>query len=245
MSTLTPTLPTVAVPPPSVPVATRAEVVIDGRVRIPPSVCDLATFRQWAKDQDPWPDHTRFAYLAGIIWVEQSMEQAYTHNDVKTEFASVLKVLARTLAQGRYFGDGMLISIPTADLSTVPDGLFILHSTFDSGGVREVAGRHPGVIEFEGTLDMALEVVSDSSEEKDLQSLPVLYHRAGIAEFWRADARGQLRFEVFRWTDAGYVSTRLEDGWNRSELFGREFLLTQQPDARGRPDYILQVRPIP
>ena len=240
MSTLNPALPATAGTPPAP--STASAIVIDDHVRLPATITDLASFRQWARD-NPWPDHTRFAYLAGTIWVSLAMEQAYTHNSLKTEFAGILHGLARTSDLGRYFGDGMLVSNPQADLATVPDGLYVLHSTFQANRVLEVAGRHPGVIEFEGSPDMALEVVSDSSEDKDLRILPVLYHRAGVAEFWRVDGRADLRFEIFRWTTAGYVPTQLPDGWWRSDLFGRDFQLTRQQDVRGRPVFLLQSRP--
>jgi Uma2 family endonuclease len=244
MSALTPTQPAIVGAPPALPPAptTTSAIVIDDHVRLPANITDLASFRQWALN-NPWPDHTRFAYLAGVLWVSLSMEQAYTHNDVKSEFTNVLRGLARASGLGRYFGDGMVVSNPAADLSTVPDGLYILHATFQANRVLEVAGRRPGVIEFEGTPDMALEVVSDNSEDKDFRTLPILYHRAGIAEFWRADARGDLRFEIFRWAQGGYVSTQLPDGWWHSDLFGRDFQLTAQQDVRGRPEFILHSRP--
>jgi Uma2 family endonuclease len=99
-----------------------------------------------------------------------------------------------------------------------------------------------GAIELEGTPEMVLEVVSDSSVDKDTITLPPLYYAAGIDEFWRADARGELNFEIFRWRPSGYELMRLPDGWCRSELFGREFRLTQAADPMGDPLYTLEVR---
>jgi Uma2 family endonuclease len=98
------------------------------------------------------------------------------------------------------------------------------------------------VVEFEGTPDMVLEVVSDTSVEKDMVRLPPLYERAGVAEFWRIDARGELVFELFRLTPSGYVSTQLPDGWLHSDVFGRDLQLVQGVDPMGQPQFTLEVR---
>jgi Uma2 family endonuclease len=171
------------------------------------------------------------------------MEQAYSHNDVKSEFTMVLRTLSRKRGLGRYFSDGMVLSHLGVGLTTVPDGMFVLQTTFQSNRVQEEAGRHPGVIEFVGTPDMVLEILSDHSQQKDFVELPDLYHRAEIPEFWRVDARTELQFEILRWTATGYVSTPLPDGWWHSDLFGCDFQLTQQTDVRGQPEFVLHVRP--
>jgi Uma2 family endonuclease len=216
--------------------------VINEQVRLPTNLTTLDAFRQWASSVD-CPERGRFAFLAGVFWVDLTMEQLYTHNDPKMEIGGVLRILARASGQGRYFGDGVSLTNAGADLSTVPDGVFVLHSTFQSGHVREIPGQHPGFIELQGTPDMVLEVVSDTSVQKDTVTLPGLYHRAGIAEFWRVDARSALTFEILRRTPSGYLPTQLPDGWWRSDVFGRDFLLTQSQDARGRPEFTLQERP--
>jgi Uma2 family endonuclease len=215
-------------------------VVIDGRWRIPPGIVDLASFRRWLRAEEP--EGVRLAYLAGVLWVDQSMEQFYTHNQVKGEIARVLGNLVEESGLGRFGPDGMQLSNPDADLSTAPDGLYFTYDALRSGRIRQLAGRRPGVIELEGTPDMVLEVVSDSSVEKDLERLPDLYRRAGIPEFWRADARGELRFEILRLTEAGYVAAEAPDGWRRSEVFGRSFRLTQHADPLGQPKYRLELR---
>jgi Uma2 family endonuclease len=139
------------------------------------------------------------------------MEQACMHNGVKTEVAGVLHPFAKASGLGRYFGDGMLLSNVGADLSTVPDGMFVSFVAFQTGPVRQVLGRVAGVVEFEGSPDMVLEGVSESSAEKDMVRLPELYRRAEIREFWRTDARGELLFEIRRLTDTGYVPCQEPD----------------------------------
>lgn len=242
MTTQTPTLPLTAMPPPTPPAATSPAMVINGELRLPANLTTLDAFRQWARSDD-CPEKVRLAFLDGVLWVDLSMEQFYTHNQVKGRIGSVLDRLVEEFDLGLYAPDGMLLSHPAANLSTMPDGQFVSYEGLRNGRVRQVAGaNNQGVIELEGAPEKVLEVVSKSSEEKDLRTLPVLYYQAGIREFWRADARGELRFEIFRWTTTGYVATQLPDGWWHSDVFARDFLLVQGVDPLGQPRFTLQVR---
>jgi Uma2 family endonuclease len=227
----------------AVPVLSRVlAVVFDDDVRIPANVVDLASFRQWASSDD-FPQRGRIDYLSGELWVDLSPEEFDTHNQVKSEINAILYGLARASGQGRYSTDGMRISHVAADLSAEPDGMYVPYDALRTGRIREMAGRSPqGVIELEGTPEMVLEIVSDSSVNKDNTRLPELYGRAGIGEFWRVDVRRGLRFEILRLTDAGYVSADRTEDWQRSTVFRRWFRLTQTTDPLGRPLFTLEMR---
>jgi hypothetical protein len=242
MSTAT-ILPASSLPPHvPAPAVVTSGIVINGQVRLPANLTDLDAFRRWARSED-CPEKGHFGFLNGILWVDLSMEQYHTHNQVKNEFNRSLGNLVRDLGTGRYLCDGMLLTIPGVSLSTIPDGLFHTYAARHSGRVRLIPNaRNVGGIELEGVPEMVLEVVSDSSVEKDNITLPGLYLAAGIEEFWRADARGELSFEIFYLTNGNYVCTRQPDGWCRSPLFGRDFQLTQATDPLGEPLFTLQVR---
>lgn len=211
-------------------------------VIIPATVVDHDSFRQWARSDD-FPEKLRVSWIGGTLWVDLEREQGYTHNDIKAEFASVLRGLARALNLGRYFTDGMFLTLPLARCSTVPDGMLLSFDALGSGRVVEVPNaQRVGVVEFVGAPDMVLEVVSNSSVAKDTVELPREHHAAGTREYWRVDARQQLRFEVLRRGPLAWQPTQLPDGWWRSDVFGREFLLQQGADRRGRPEFILEVR---
>src|SRR5947209_17466363 len=96
--------PTPAASPPSAPA-----IVIDGRLHIPPGLGDLESFRSWARSEE-CPEHVRVAYLAGTLWVDLTMEQLYTHNQVKAEVGRVVGNLTVESGQGLYIPDGMLLS---------------------------------------------------------------------------------------------------------------------------------------
>src|SRR2546425_824397 len=120
------TPPTVAPSAPAAPVPPAPAIIINGSLRIPPGIGDLESFRCWARSEE-CPERVRLAWLAGTLWVDRTMEQLYTHNDVKTEVAAVLRPLAKASGRGRYLGDGMLLSNTAGDWSTIPDGLFFTY----------------------------------------------------------------------------------------------------------------------
>ena len=247
MSTAIPASVTPSAPPilPATPAPDRCPVSIAGTVIVPGTVTDLASFRDWMLS-DAFPEKLRVAFLDGTVWVDPSMEQWLTHNQIKGEVNTVLGVLLKETARGRYTPDGMVLSNTSVDLMTIPDGLYASFETLRAGRLRRVPSvRNVGVVELEGTPDMVLEVVSESSVDKDTVTLPPLYQAAGIAEFWRIDARGELRFEIFRLSDAGYEGTQLPDGWWRSAVFAKEFRLVSGVDVLGDALFTLEVRPVP
>jgi Uma2 family endonuclease len=90
---------------------------------------------------------------------------------------------------------------------------------------------------------MVLEVVSPSSVEKDTVILRQAYWEARKREYWLVDARKEpLKFDIFRLGPKGYVSTRKQDGWVKSAVFGKAFRLTKTQVSAGRPEFSLEVR---
>src|SRR5260370_790088 len=157
----------------------RSNIIIEERVCIPAWVDDLESFRRWARS-DEFPERGWFSYLNGEIWVDLSMEELFSHNQVKMQFTAVVGGLIRIVETGYFVCDRMLLSNPAADLSTEPDGLFSFYETIQSGRLRLIKGSEEGYIELEGTPDMILEIVSRSSVRKDTVRLRDLYWRGGV-----------------------------------------------------------------
>jgi Uma2 family endonuclease len=217
-------------------------MLYDEYVQIPAWVVDLESFRRWS-DDDVFPETGRISFLKGDVWVDMSKEQLFDHNDVKSEINTVLRVFVRAQAMGRYFTDGAFVSNEDADVSNQPDGVFVSTASFQQARVRMVEGRSRGFVELEGSPDMVLEVVSDSSVEKDTVILRRAYAEASIPEYWLVDARQEpLGFDILRRTDRGYAVTRKRSGWLRSEVFDRWFRLTEQAGADGFPQFTLEVQ---
>jgi Uma2 family endonuclease len=217
-------------------------VVIADQVRIPSWVNDLESFRRWSRSDD-YPERGWVSFLDGEIWVDTHMEQLFTHNQVKTEFTIVLGGLMKGDELGYFFSDRVALSNESANLSTEPDGTFCSFAALAARRVSFVEGVEEGHVEIEGAPDIVLEVVSAYSVRKDTKILRQLYWRAGIPEYWLVDARKTpVQFDILRWTERGYSATRRKQGWLKSKVFGRSFLLETKADRLGHPQFILRVQ---
>lgn len=211
-------------------------------VRIPTWVVDHSSFRDWL-NSDEFPETGRICFLAGEVWVDMSKEQLLSHNQVKFKFTLVVGGIIEAEKRGRYFPDGVLLSNAEVDFTSQPDGMFVSREAMATGQTRFIAGKEAGFVELEGSPDMVLEVVSKSSMHKDTVLLRDLYWQAGIREYWLVDVRGdRLSFEILRHTAKGYTSTRSQNGWIKSNVFGKSFQLTRTIDAEDHPEYTLAVR---
>ena len=99
-------------------------------------------------------------------------------------------------------------------------------------------------MQMEGTPDCVLEVLSDGSVKKDLETLRELYWKARIPEYWLVDARkDDIHFDILRYAQDGYQQTPSDDGWQRSEILGRSFRIERTTDPLGLAQFVIQVKP--
>lgn len=218
-------------------------IILDHDIVIPPGIVDHESYRRWARS-DAYPHRGRFAFFNDSIWVDLSMEQAFTHNLVKLRFGVVLDALVEQLEIGQYFTDGMQVTHVESGFTTVPDGSFITFESFETGRVVQVPSKdNIGCVEFAGTPDMVLEIVSKFSEEKD-EAFINKYFQAGVPEYWLVDVRQTpIRFDLLRRSKRGYVATRTQPGgWLKSSVFGQSFRLLQSTDRLGNPKFKLEHR---
>ncbi len=142
--------------------------------------------------------------------------------------------------------DRTRISNAKAALSAEPDVVVVFWDTLDSGRAREVpaASEKPGrYVELEGAPDLVVEILSDSSEEKDLKRLPRLYAEAAVPELWLIDARGkELRFEIHTLEAGRYRHLAPERGWSRSVVLSAKFRLVRRRARGDRWSYRLKHR---
>jgi len=223
-----------------------SSVIFEERVEIP-YFRSLAEFRAWALS-DAFPERGRIDYIGGRIEVDMSPENLFFHGSIKTELVRVLANIVQSAGGGYLFSDRTRVSSPHADLSAEPDVVYLSAETIDSGRVRLVpsAGGEPdSYVELEGAPDLVVEIVSDSSVAKDTKRLPISYWRAGIAEYWLVDVRGErLLFRIHARGANGYESAPADaDGFQQSAVFDRRFRLERGRDARGRWVFDLQSRP--
>src|SRR5262249_39181970 len=190
-------------------------------VYVPSTAGTLAGFRAWALSHT-FPEHVRATFVDGGIYLDMSNEDPETHVGVKTEVVRVLAALARELDLGKFYTDGVLITNEAAGVSNNPDASLLKKASLRARRVRDVPreGREGRFLAIEGTPDWLLEVVSDSSVEKDTERLRLAYHRAGVSEYWLIDARGdEVIFQILYWRRTGYAAAPNRDGWQRSRIF--------------------------
>src|SRR5258707_5457573 len=128
----------------------------------------------------------------------------------------------------------MMLTNVAIGLCTEPDGIFVSKEPMRKKRVRFRKG--PDSLEVEGTPDMAVGLISQTSVRKDKVLLFDLYWRAGIQEYWLVDPRDDpVRFDILCHTAAGYVATPKQGGWIRSVVFDRSFKLSKKTDEFGNP----------
>src|SRR5262249_34088585 len=151
--------------------------------------------------------------------------------------------LAKSDCPGMVIPDGLLLSNFAADISGNPDATFISDVTSGSDRVRLIEGAKGGYVEVQGSPDMVLEVVSDSSVEKDAAILLDAYWKAGVTEYWLVDARRDpVQFDIFRRTAKEYKRAPKKQVWVTSRVFGKWFRLSVTKKGTGHPEYTLDVR---
>ena len=193
-------------------------------LRIPATARSLEGFRRWARS-DHFPERGRIDYIGGDLEVEMSPEELYTHGTVKAEIGAVLHLRIARTDLGTVYIDRGRVSCPAAELSVEPDVLVVLWESLDAGRIREIPKKRTvdpeRMIELEGTADLVVEVISDSSVGKDRRRLPPRYAAAGVPELWLVDVRRGLRFDLHVLGPDGYrVAPPDAGGWVLSPLLG-------------------------
>lgn len=222
-----------------------ATVLIDEQCEIPSGIGTLSDFRRWAVSPE-FPPTGRIDWVASRIEVDMSPEDIFTHGTLKSEIVGRLWTLAKDRGMHLFTGETR-VSNPSADLSVEPDVVIVTDAAIDSGRVRPVpaaSSKPDRFVEFEGSPDLVIEIVSDSSVAKDTRRLPAAYHKAGVTEFWLVDARDpEVSFTIHRWEPAGYAPDHTAAGLPHSALFGCGFTLTRSRNPQGRPVYDLASHP--
>lgn len=213
----------------------------DGVLRIPGAVRTLAGFRRWALS-DAVPENLKVHFIEGSVFVDMSQESIQSHILVKVGIFATLIPLMRQEDLGEFYTDGVLLTNKKAQVSNNPDGLAVLWKSIEARRVRFIVKKRQE-IEIQGRPDWVMEIVSDSSVAKDTKQLRKAYHKAGIAEYWLIDARGEdILFQILHWRKAGYVAAAHQDGWQRSRVFEREFRLVRSRNRRGAWNYLLEIK---
>lgn len=212
-------------------------------VSIPAWVTDYDSFCRWLRSDD-FPEEGKICFILGKVWVDLSMEEFFSHNQVRGELNRVLANLMKETKFGRFVPEGMRYNHPETQLSTEPDGMVVSNEALRTGRVRLTAGKEGESTILVGSPEILIEVVSESSEVKDTEWTMSAYFDAGIPEYWVIDARDEddVRFDIYRRGKKEFVAARKSGGWVKSAVLGKSFRLVQSEDDDGKPEFTLEVR---
>lgn len=220
----------------------RGTLTID-ELTIPTEIDQLEVFRAWVSELGE--DAPRVHFSRGKVWIQVSPQDYFSHLRLVGAINARLELLAKELDLGEYWPDGGWLTNKQAGLSIEPDGFLVLWRTTESGAAEFVERPGKGPIELVGRGDMVLEVVSDSSFEKDTVQLVAGYAAAGFAEYWLVDGRkDQLSFRLLvLQPDGTYADVQPDrEGFLASPVWGRRFRIEVSSNRAGRPSYQLVVR---
>ncbi len=210
---------------------------------MPAGAMTLARFRKWTASPD-FPENGKIAYLGKEIFINMSPERIDSHSSPKVEIYTVLGSFVRKKKKGRIFFDRTRIVHKLAQISNEPDAFFASWDTLKNGELKRIPSPHgDDTVEFEGTPDWALEIVSPSSVIKNKVKLRERYHQAGIREYWLIDARGgEIEFQILVHGDDDYVPAKRVGEWQVSPVFGKKFRLRRIEDELGDVDFRLDMK---
>jgi len=218
-------------------------ILYEDQILVPAGIEDLESFRRWTY-QDDFPESGRIDYIGGNIEIDISPEQLFAHGRLKTEFVTVFGSLIEK-SDWLIVSDQTRIASVPGDLSAEPDVVLLSRQAIQTRRVilTPKANRPNDYIEIEGPPELVVEVVSDSSVQKDLKRLPPAYFAAGIDEYWIADARGDdLRFVIHHRGSASFEAAAVDDGWQTSSVLNTEFRLTRPVVEPDWVEFELQTR---
>lgn len=234
----------------TVTLAAPLSVRIEDDLYIPPEMGDLEAFRRWALS-DQFPERGRIDYLQGTIEVDMTGEELQSHGVLKSALHLYIGRVVSEADLGQVFVDRARFTSMKAGLSCEPDVLYVSWASLESGRARYVRASEaqPDKLrEIEGTVDLVVEVVSDSSVRKDTERLPLLHALAGVPELWIADARGQeLSFRILHLARRRYRAAAADaEGYQLSKVLGRRIRLRRQPGRLpGTWRYLVDEAPSP
>src|SRR5436305_284707 len=104
-------------------ISTRIKSMKD-HVKVPLWIDDLESFRHWT-DRRAFLEVGRIYYYDGVVHVDMSKEQVFTHAQIKIDVGYALVPIVKNGKRGRIFFDSVYVTNESADLSCVPDGVFV------------------------------------------------------------------------------------------------------------------------
>lgn len=207
-------------------------------VEIPEWVTSNTSFLRWARSKDA-PEKGKYGFLQDRLWVDYSMETLF-HNFIKAAIYAALGNWVIEQELGDLLPDGMMLTVPSQEFTTQPDGMFVSFASWNNK--RVMLKKEELSVVVTGSPDMVLEVVSPTTYRKDHKVLHQLYWKAKIKEYWLVDNNeGEPVLTILKRGSRGYVAVPAQDGWLHSTVFGADMQLVSTTVA-GKKRYRLKIQ---
>jgi Uma2 family endonuclease len=131
-----------------------------------------------------------------------------THIELVFFLVQVLGPFVRRNQLGRIYGSGLLMKLPATQSARMPDLLFVSKSR--EANVEETY--------LDGPADLAVEIVSPDSADRDTSEKFVEYQAAGVREYWIIDPKRETADFYELGSDRRYYPVPLCDGAFRSTV---------------------------
>jgi Uma2 family endonuclease len=193
--------------------ATLSAIVVEG--------FSLPSKRMTEEEFEAWCDEDVAAeYVDGEVIVHSPVR--VRHSELALFLASLMKLVVDGQAAGRVMGPEVQTRLRPG-LRRIPNVMFIARA------------RSHLVLEtrIDGAPDLAIEIVSPDSVERDWQKKYLEYQAAGVREYWIVDPQyQQIRVYVLG-TNGLYNDLEVVEGWLRSTVLSgfaiRPAWLWQEP----------------
>lgn len=134
------------------------------------------------------------------------------HVRITTFLLSLIKIFVEDRDLGEVFGPELTTRL-SPRIRRVPDLMFVAKERLPNVGPTHL----------EGPPDLALEIVSPDSVERDWRAKYADYQAAGVREYWVIDPAHQ-RVEAYRLVDGEYQSIAHDQGRVASSVLGGFYL---------------------
>lgn len=212
-----------------------------GLVVVPAMAFEQSGFNRWVTSPS-FPEEGRISWIDGQLVIELSPEELITHGRLKGEISRTVANLIKSKKLGSFFPDRALLINESAGISTEPDAMFASAQSLRAGHVQFVPNENGFYMSIVGSPDWVLEIVSQTSVEKDTRLLKAAYERAGVKEYWLIDARSKrIDVKVFQLVAGRYKAVSVKNGEWLSPVFETRFSLHRTKDEFGFWDYTLEI----
>ncbi len=159
-----------------------------------------------AENRNPFPGNGNFEVLNGIPHAVSIPDTR--HQRIATKLSAILYENLEQKNQGIVMGTPCNVMLSSWDV-VQPDVFFVRKNRQGIVGDQIVLGPP----------DLAVEIISQDTQERDAKEKRKIYADAGILEYWIVDPEAET-IEQQVWSELGYISTGI---YGKQKIIGSAF----------------------